>query len=244
MVLIMRKFIVLIALAATVAQAEVYKSTNDKGEVIYSDIPSQGAERVKLPSLPTYTAPPLAPSTRATRDSAENAFYENFSFNKPKNDETVRNNLGIIMIETRLAPALQTKLRHRIQFYLDGEPNGPLLDRTAITLSNIERGAHTLSASVLDKDGKVLISTGDVTVHIKRESALHDQQATETDNPSNRTTDPNLLSGTPNQLSTNPNVRTNTPNVGSQTPNLRSTTPNIINPPAPKPAPLPSTGGK
>ena len=240
----MKHFILLLALATAGVQAEVYKSINEKGEVIYSDIPSQGAERVKLPSLPTYTAPPLAPSTSTTRESAANAFYENFSFNKPKNDETVRNNLGIVMIETRLAPALQTKLRHRIQFYLDGEPNGPLLDRTAITLSNIERGAHTLSASVLDKDGKVLVSTGDVTVHIKRESALHDQQATETDNPSNRTADPNVLSDTPNQLSTNPNVRTNTPNVGSQTPNLRSTTPNIINPPAPKPTPLPSAGGK
>ena len=241
----MRYLILLLFMVSAAVQAEVYKSTNDKGEVIYSDIPSRGAERVKLPDLPTYTPPPVPASTsRADRKSVQDAFYQSFSFRKPGNDETVRNNLGIIMIETRLAPALQTKLGHRIQFYLNGKPAAPLLDRTAITLSNIERGAHTLSASVLDKDGKVLVSTGDVTVHVKRESALHDQQATETDNPSNRTTDPNVLSDTPNQLSTNPNVLTNTPNVGSQTPNLRSTTPNIINPPAPKPAPRPSTGGK
>ena len=240
----MKKYILVLVLAAAGAQAEVYKSVNEKGEVVYSDTPSQGAEHVKLPSLPTYTAPPVIPSAKAAREPAKNAFYESFAFNKPENDETVRNNLGIVMIETRLTPSLQTKLRHRIQFYLDGEPNGPLIDRTAITMSNIERGAHTLSASVLDKDGKVLVSTGDITVHVKRESKLHDKQATESDNPSNRTAEPNVFSDTPNQLSTNPNVRTDNPNVRSQTPNLRSTTPNIINPPQSKPSTLPSAGGK
>ena len=163
----MKKYIVLLALVTAVAQAEVYKSVNEKGEVVYSDIPSQGSERVKLPSLPTYTAPPVIPSARATPDPEQNAFYESFAFNKPKNEETVRNNLGIVMIETRLAPALQTKLSHRIQFYLDGEPNGTLIDRTAITMSNIERGAHTLTATVVDKDGKVLVSTAAITVHVK-----------------------------------------------------------------------------
>lgn len=244
MVFIMKKIIILLALVASVAQAEVYKSVNEKGEVVYTDTPSQGAERVKLPALPTYTAPPVTPAASPARKAVQNEFYDSFSFSKPKNDETVRNNLGIVMIETRLAPALQTRLRHRIQFYLDGEPNGPPIDRTASTISNIDRGAHALSASVLDKDGKVLISTGDVTVHVKRESKLHDKQATETVNPGYRTSSPNVLSDSPNQQTTNPNVRSNTPNVQTQTPNIRSTTPNIINPTAPAPAPLPSKGGK
>ena len=241
---IMKKYILLLTLVSAVTQADVYKSVNDKGEVVYSDRPSQGSERVKLPGLPTYTAPPVKASPQAAREPAQKAIYESFAFSKPQSDETVRNNLGIVMIETRLTPSLQARTGHRIQFYLDGEPNGPLIDRTAITMSNIERGAHSLSASVLDRDGKVLISTGDITVHVKRESKLHDQQATETANPGNRTATPNVLSETPNQLSTNPNVRAVNPNVLSTTPNLRTTSPNIINPPAPKPAPLPSTGSK
>lgn len=233
----MKHFILILSLLSAAAQAEVYKSINDKGEVVYSDTPSQGAERVKLPTLPTYTPPPVVPAPSVAPALEDNAVYESFSFSKPQNEATVRNNLGIIMIETRLAPPLQTRLKHRIQFYLDGKPNGPPLDRTAITMSNIERGAHTLSASVLDKNGRVMASTGDITVHVKRESKLQDEQETETDNPSNRTPNPNVLSDTPNQLSTNPNVRSTTPNIGSQTPNLRTTTPNIINPPPPKPAP-------
>lgn len=244
MVINMKYFILLLVMVAAGVQAEVYKSVNEKGEVIYTDKPTVGAKRMKLPELPTYTAPPAAPSGSAATKPVQNAFYENFAFSRPGNEETVRNNLGIVMIETRLSPGLQTKRRHRIQFYLDGKPNGPLLDRTAITLSNLERGTHTLSASVLDQDGKALISTSDVTVYVKRESKLFDQQATETLNPGNRTDSPNVLSDTPNQLSTQPNVRSTNPNVGSQTPNLRTPTPNIINPPAPKPVPLPSSGAK
>lgn len=237
MVIFMKYLILMLVLVSACVQAEVYKSTNEKGEVVYSDRPSVGAKRVRLPALPTYTAPPVVPSANAARDPAENTHYENFSFSKPKNDDTVRNNLGIVIIESKLVPTLQTQLGHRVQFYLDGTPNGPLIDRTSITLSNLDRGEHTLSASVIDMDGKVLASTGDITVHVKRESKLINEQATETENPGNRTANPNVLSDTPNQLSTTPNVRTNTPNIGSQTPNLRSPTPNIINPPAPTPTP-------
>ncbi|NNG11833.1 MAG: DUF4124 domain-containing protein, partial [Halobacteria archaeon] len=54
----MRFFTVLLLLWTGLAQAEVYKSTNADGEVIFSDQPSPGAEQVQLPELPTYSAPP------------------------------------------------------------------------------------------------------------------------------------------------------------------------------------------
>ena len=251
----MRYLILLLFMVSAAVQAEVYKSTNDKGEVIYSDIPSRGAERVKLPDLPTYTPPPVPASTsRADRKSVQDAIYQSFSFRKPGNDETVRNNLGIIMIETRLAPALQTKLGHRIQFYLNGKPAAPLLDRTAITLSNIERGAHTLSASVLDKDGKVLVSTGDVTVHVKRESARHedDDYSILDDQPvvdhipeddRDRLDPVDQPDETPYIRDRTPNLRVEqipdpenpdrpikpTPNIRTDTPNLRKARPNLRN---------------
>ena len=44
--------ILLLIIAAT-THAEVYKSVNADGEVVYSDRPTQGAERVKMPPLPT-----------------------------------------------------------------------------------------------------------------------------------------------------------------------------------------------
>jgi hypothetical protein len=237
----MKYLILLLAMVTATVQAEVYKSINADGEVVYSDTPSKGSERVKLPALPSYEPPPATPGSGSRQAAQDNDLYESFSFIKPVNDATVRNNLGIVMIEARLTPALLTKLKHRIQFYLDGEPYGPTIDRTAVTMSNLDRGEHVLSASVMDTDGTVLISTGDTVVHVKRQSKLFDKEAGienpiepppgEGDGPS-----PNVISDTPNLLSETPGVRTSNPNLRSANPNLRSTTPNIISPPPPAPA--------
>jgi hypothetical protein len=65
---LMKRFPVLLILLAASVHADVYKSVNEKGEVIYSDQPTPNAKPMKLPELPTYTAPavPGLSSTPAT----------------------------------------------------------------------------------------------------------------------------------------------------------------------------------
>ncbi len=237
----MKQLLVLLVLITCPVQAEIYKSQNAKGEWVYSDKPSPQAERMRLPPLSTYKPPPVRRPGTPPPKAIENNFYTSFSFIKPVNDETLRNNLGIVMAKTKLAPALQTKLKHRVQFYLDNKPYGPVIASTAVTMSNLDRGAHSLSASVVDKAGNTLISTGNVIVNVKRESRLND-----IDNPApapQGSENPNVLSNNPNVLSDNPNVLTDNPNVRSQNPNILSPNPNILSPnpniltrPAPKPA--------
>ena len=241
----MKRLLILLVLITCTAQAEIYKSQNEKGEWVYSDKPSPSAERMKLPPLSTYKSPPLRTSGSPPPKAIENDIYAGFSFIKPVNDETLRNNLGIVMAETKLVPALQHKLKHRIQFYLDNEPYGPVIASTAVTMSNLDRGAHTLSASVVDQEGNTLISTGSVTVHVKRESKLNvidDAVPTpldpanpniKTENPNIRTPNPNILSPNPNVLSPNPNILSPNPNILSPNPNVLSPNPNIINSPKP-----------
>ena len=48
----MKRLLILLLLAGS-AHAEVYKSINADGEVVYSDTPTQGAEAVKLPARMT-----------------------------------------------------------------------------------------------------------------------------------------------------------------------------------------------
>ena len=87
----------LLVLLATTAQAEVYKSINADGEVIYSDIPSQGAKPVQMPALPTYTPPPMpvAPPPAGAAKQAVDDTYSVFFLTKPRTDETIRSNAGI-----------------------------------------------------------------------------------------------------------------------------------------------------
>lgn len=234
------------------AQSEIYKSVSADGEVTYSDKSSPGAERMQKRELSTYNPPelPVRPSRRPARPATSD-YYKDFSFIKPQNNATIRNNSGIVMVEVKLNPGLQNNLGHKVQFYLGNEPYGPAVDNYAVTLSNLDRGEHTLSASVINPDGDIQISTLDVDVHLKRESRLQNNRSTETANPGNISENPNELTNNPNRQSLNPNVRTLNPNVRTPNSNVLSKNPNIINPPkpipppkpVPKPTPLPSGGG-
>jgi hypothetical protein len=212
---------ILLFVFAGTLHAAVYKHVNEKGEVVYSDTPAPGAEKMKLPELPTYTPPPV-PLVRKQDAPVTSDIYRSLEVIKPQNDSTIRNNLGVIELQLRIDPALKVREKHRIQFYLDNERYGPLVDKTSIMMSNIDRGEHTLSASVFDADGAELARSASVTVNIKRESVLFDKDA-----------------DTPEEPEVNPNVRTPNPNVRTPNPNIRTPNPNIISPP-PTATPLPS----
>jgi len=171
----MKRILILLALFACQANAEIYKSINADGEVVYSDTATQGAERVKMPALPTYTPPPAATAgfTPVQQVREKTDYYKSFVLVSPANEETIRNNLGILNIEAKLTPALQVRLKHRVQFFLNGEPYGAPVGKTSLTISNLDRGDYTLSAAVVDADGKTLISTGDVVLYMKRHSILN-----------------------------------------------------------------------
>lgn len=224
----MKPLLVMLMLLVTgLAQAEVYKSVNEKGEVVYSDTPVQGAERMRLPELQTYTPPPVPKFRTADKPAAKTGIYDSFDFLKPGNESTIRNNLGIVELQLRLEPSLKLRSNHRIQFYMNGERYGPLLDRSAITISNVDRGTHTFSASVFDAGGAEQISTPTITVYVQRESQLiSDDRLVETP------------PGSPGVITPLPGVRTKNPNIRTDNPNIRSPNPNVISPPA-VPTPLP-----
>ena len=164
----------LLVLFACQANAQIYKSINADGEVVYSETPTKGAETVKMPALPTYTPPPVPASSYTPVQTPEKKdYYKTFAFVSPVNEETVRNNLGILNINAKLTPALQTRLGHRVQFYLNGEPYGKPAGKTSVTINNLDRGEYTLSAAVVAADGTALITTDAIVVYMKRHSILN-----------------------------------------------------------------------
>jgi len=165
----MKRLLIMLLLTGS-AQAEVYKSINEAGEVVYSDSPSKGAEVMHMPELPTYTPPPVAEPVAATTEPVETASYSEIEFVKPENGATIRNNQGIINAELKLVPALRRRSNQRIQFYLDGEPYGAPGTSIRTTMANVDRGEHTLTASVLDAGGEAVISSDPVIVHLHRET--------------------------------------------------------------------------
>ncbi|MGD2112766.1 MAG: DUF4124 domain-containing protein [Gammaproteobacteria bacterium] len=164
----------LLVLLAATAQAEVYKSTNADGEVIYSDVPTLGAKRMQMPELPTYTPAPLPVATAAPADAtpAVDAGYSTMALDKPRNEESIRSNAGILNVAVSLEPELQSDSGHRVQFFLDGEPQGKPVARLSTSFLNVDRGTHTVSAAVIDADGASLITSAPVRIHLQRTSIL------------------------------------------------------------------------
>ena len=170
----MNRFAVLLILLAASVQADVYKSVNENGEIIYSDQPSPNSQRMKLPELPTYKAPPVPgfSSPQNTAPAVVNP-YKSVKILEPENNATIRDNQGIVRVQVALDPPLMTKDGHKIQFYLNGEPHGMPVGTTSISFSNLDRGTYTLSTSVVNTDGVALMSSAPVEFHLHRESLLN-----------------------------------------------------------------------
>jgi hypothetical protein len=215
----MRYSLLLLVLLTGLVQAAVYKTVTESGEVIYSDTPTTGAERVRLPELPTYTPPPLPRRAASPAKQPVKSLYKSMTFSEPEDEATVRNNQGVVQFKIELQPPLMTRLGHKVQFYLDDKLHGSPIATTAIGFSNIDRGTHSVSAYVIDKDENPVMSAEAVTFHMKRESTQLPKKL-----PS---------SGGVPTIPGNPTI------PGFPTPPQPSPKPSPAPTPAPGPAPLP-----
>lgn len=165
----------LLALPLTVS-AEVFRTVDEHGNVTFSDQPSKNAERVKLPPVPTYSAPPAPPITAgAPEQSDPDDIYKSMRITSPENDAAVRENSGNLTVSLALQPGLSNAQGHRIQVYLNGSPVGEPGATTNFSLTNLDRGTHTLNAAVLDGKGRTLIESDIVTFHMMRVTAPRKQ---------------------------------------------------------------------
>lgn len=154
----MRRFSLLIFLALLWAphlSAEIYRWTDDAGNVVFSDTPRPGAEVVELsePTIVPAITPPADPGNAQARAVARP--YETLEIARPAHEATLRNT-RMVNVAIALSPRLQTQFGHRLQLRFDGQIVAPAATRTAFTLTDVERGAHSLQAEIVTADGNVL----------------------------------------------------------------------------------------
>ncbi len=175
------------------ATAGIYKWVDENGKIHYSDSEVEGAEQVELPKAVTYTPTATNPAAGDETKPEENLGYTNMSIVKPKMNETIRNNNGDVDVGIDLTPGL--KPGNSITLYLDGKEALRGSTQTSITLSKVERGTHTLRASVFDKNSVALISSNSIIFHLKM-AAVETKDNTPKDNSEAYTPDFNQDEGT------------------------------------------------
>jgi len=157
------------------ASAEVYKWVDEKGVVHYTDKPpSDNATPAELPPLQTYKGgqvPKLKPSAvEAKPKPPPPAGAMQVEIVAPEADENVRENEGNVPVSVAVVPALPPG--HRLVYYMDGVAQALPTESTSYVLTNVERGSHTVSASVIDDAGNEVAAAPPVTFHMKATSAL------------------------------------------------------------------------
>lgn len=148
--------IVLATLATAVAaDTEIYRWTDRDGSVHYSDQPGPGAEKITVREVPTIAAPPLP---EAAASPANGAFrYQALSISDPPNNGTIRDNSGAVNVTVNVVPPLRADLGHVVRVSLAGQTQDGTA--TAYAFANIDRGTHTVQASVVDRRGNTLMSS-------------------------------------------------------------------------------------
>ena len=156
-----------IGVSASVYATDVYITRDKDGNPIFSDQPSSNAEKIIIEDVQiipkTHTQPSVLPGPETK--VKELPKYNEITIVSPKNDESIRDNTGALSIQVSLSPELRGN--DVIALYMDGDVVSEGRQLT-FNLSNIDRGTHVFQAAVKSTNGKKVIESDSVKVHLQR----------------------------------------------------------------------------
>lgn len=168
--------------AATSTVHAAYKWLDMNGNTVFGDEPpadAQGVEKIETPRLQNTLPAPKARATEAPRAeqprgerSPEVSDYQRLVITSPAQDEVFHSNSGDVTVSTQIEPRLDITSGHRMRVYLDGQEM-TAVEASTVTLSNIERGAHTVRVEIIDANNTTLKSSATHNFQLHRASKLH-----------------------------------------------------------------------
>ncbi len=169
----MRMLLLAALLLPQLSIAEIYKTTDESGNVGYSDTPPKSglSEQVKLRETnsappPEIVEPRVPAPTTTPRDAAETEY--NIVITSPANETTIPMGPGNFSVSVSVAQALREGTL--LQLYVDGSPSGNPQSSSSWSLTNVFRGAHDLTVAIVNKKGDQLAESGAVRVYVLRPS--------------------------------------------------------------------------
>ncbi|MGM0782827.1 MAG: DUF4124 domain-containing protein [Pseudomonadota bacterium] len=169
-------------LAAPTGATTVYRTTDEQGNVVFTDNPERGGEKVELKPLTVVPARGEVqrneasstadePEEEGRRASESSPFmpYDRFGIASPGHEETLPTGAsGNVAVELAIQPSLRED--HRVRLLVDGEISQSALHTDAFLLNDLHRGEHVLQAELLDANGEVRHRSDPVTLYVQRAS--------------------------------------------------------------------------
>lgn len=150
----------------------IYKTVLPNGEVLYSSAPRPGSEEMKI-NLPSKVNHPTEPSSNAPLEAPQGIPVQyQIQFITPKNEQLFGVAEPDIPISLQITPALHDT--DGVQLFIDNKAYGILQSDLEYTLSNLDRGTHTLQAKIFPnkQSGTPKGETGVIAIHIFKPSIL------------------------------------------------------------------------
>lgn len=179
-----RWFLYALLVLSAPAPAEVYRWVDEQGNVVFSDQPRPGAERLELPEITTYEAPAYDPSVlqESTGAPAGPVGHE-LRFLQPAPNETVRDNQGNVRIRLHVQPPLRPG--ERIALQLDEGARVIEIVEPQYVFTGLDRGTHSVQAWVVNAEGGQVSEPVQTVFHLHQASRLFEPPPPDGDNGDN-----------------------------------------------------------
>jgi hypothetical protein len=156
---------------ATTREMWVWKDAN--GVTHYSDVPAPGAKRMTIasggPAAPAEASPPTAaapPTADARPGKVAPVQYSSLEIWSPENGTSFFGADASVDIRLRSEPDLAPG--DRLLTYLDGKLIEGAQDAYEHRLTNLDRGAHSVAAVIIDAQGTEKIRSEPRVFHVKQ----------------------------------------------------------------------------
>jgi hypothetical protein len=155
--------------SAQSSRREVWQWKDANGVTHFSDYPAPGARRIVLNGSPASTAAAPASAAAAARSPAQPAaaevVYDRLEIWSPESGANFFGADAVVNIRIRSEPELGPT--DRLLTYLDGKllPGENALEHS---LTNVERGAHSVTSVISSRDGRELIRSEPVVFHVRQ----------------------------------------------------------------------------
>ena len=140
---------------------------DENGRIIYSDQFHPDAEIVKVTKSTNYKPPVINNQPGETVKEANQG--RAISISSPQEGEAIWANDGELSVSVNLQPGLNIEKGEKVLVMLDGAAMDPE-SSTEFMLPITERGAHTVSASLINASGDALATSAPVSFQLHRAS--------------------------------------------------------------------------
>lgn len=168
---------VMLTFSLAVQAGTIYRTTDARGNVAFTDNPDRGGEPVELAPVTVVSSggdgragessPRLEGRDAAGSPGQPFMPYDRFRILSPDHEQVFpAGAAGNVAVELGIEPALRED--HRVRLLVNGEVSQTAMHTEAFMLANMTPGDKVLQAELLDGSGEVRHRSSPVTIRVQR----------------------------------------------------------------------------